>query len=158
MDMQLDYNIELFPLKAGQSFTMALASSLQRGGPTAGEDGEKDKDIWRPDGKGRGGLEEDYDYVMYGRVRLINIPLPTYPPCSSPWYAELTEHNIRCINLMEETRTLCMLRSSTTISLQLSRHSTVYASFGGLLMAMTGSYRHMSSIVLGESIYILLRK
>jgi DNA-directed RNA polymerase I, II, and III subunit RPABC3 len=37
-------------------------------------------------------------------------------------------------------------------------HSTVYASFGGLLMAMTGSYRHMSGIVLGEPVYILLRK
>ena len=28
----------------------------------------KDKDMWQPDGKGRHGLEEDYEYVMYGKV------------------------------------------------------------------------------------------
>lgn len=74
MDLTLDYNIELFPLVNGDSFAMALASSLSRdgGAPTAdGEGGEdKDRDVWRPDGKGRRGLEEDYDYVMYGKVRL----------------------------------------------------------------------------------------
>jgi DNA-directed RNA polymerase I, II, and III subunit RPABC3 len=69
MDMTLDYNIELFPLRANQSFAMALASSLARGpGQTADGEDEKDKDVWRPDGKGRRGLEEDYDYVMYGKV------------------------------------------------------------------------------------------
>lgn len=73
MDITLDYNIELFPLKADQSFALALASSLARGPPNtnaAGEDEEKDTDAWRPDGKGRRGLEEDYDYVMYGKVRV----------------------------------------------------------------------------------------
>lgn len=72
MQLTLDYNIELFPLKADQSFALALASSLARGPPTTnavGEEEEKDSDVWRPDGKGRRGLEEDYDYVMYGKVR-----------------------------------------------------------------------------------------
>jgi hypothetical protein len=68
MEMQLDYNIELFPLKADQSFAMALATSLARGAPAAGDEDDKDKDVWRPDGKGTRGLEEDYDYVMYGKV------------------------------------------------------------------------------------------
>ena len=73
MDMTLDYNNELFPLKSGQSFALALASSLQRGGASksdgAGDDGEeKEQDVWRPDGKGRRGLEDDYHYVMYGKV------------------------------------------------------------------------------------------
>jgi hypothetical protein len=27
--------------------------------------------VWRPDGKGRHGLEEDYEYVMYGKVSLF---------------------------------------------------------------------------------------
>ena len=46
----------------------------------------------------------------------------------------------------------------------LARHSlifalrTAYASFGGLLMALTGSYRHMQGIVLGENIYLLIRR
>ena len=35
---------------------------------------------------------------------------------------------------------------------------TAYASFGGLLMSLTGSFRHMTNIVLGDPVYILLRK
>lgn len=78
MDLTLDYNIELFPLQKDQIFALALASSLARGGPSAGsggadgvgDDAGDDKgDVWRPDGKGRRGLEDDYDYVMYGKVR-----------------------------------------------------------------------------------------
>jgi DNA-directed RNA polymerase I, II, and III subunit RPABC3 len=77
MDLTLDYNIELFPLQQDQSFALALASSLARGGGQAGASGadgtaeetdDKDRDVWRPDGKGRRGLEEDYEYVMYGKV------------------------------------------------------------------------------------------
>lgn len=75
MDLTLDYNTELYPLKSNESFSLVLASSLVRGvegGATNGTDGadeEADTHIWRPDGKGRRGLEEDYEYVMYGRVR-----------------------------------------------------------------------------------------
>jgi hypothetical protein len=35
---------------------------------------------------------------------------------------------------------------------------TAYASFGGLLMSLTGSFRHMTNVVLGESVYVLLRR
>ena len=52
-----------------------LASLLACSGPLAaaavmgGADKDnKDKDMWQPDGKGRRGLEEDYEYVMYGKV------------------------------------------------------------------------------------------
>lgn len=73
MDLTLDYNTELFPLQVDQSFALALASSLARGGSGGADGGEdaddKDRDVWRPDGKGRRGLEEDYDYVMYGKVK-----------------------------------------------------------------------------------------
>lgn len=72
MDLTLDYNIELFPLENNESFALALASSLARGPqPVAGEgddEADKDRHIWRPDGKGRHGLEDDYEYVMYGKV------------------------------------------------------------------------------------------
>ena len=37
-------------------------------------------------------------------------------------------------------------------------YSTAYASFGGLLMSLTGSFRHMTNVVLGESVYVLLRR
>jgi len=115
MDLTLDYNIELFPLKAGQSFALSLATSLARGGGPKGDslEEEKDQHIWRPDGKGQKGIEEDYDYVMYGKV-----------------YKFDTGKEI----------------------------STAYASFGGLLMSLTGSFRHMTNIVLGDPVYILLRK
>jgi hypothetical protein len=87
MDMQLDYNVELFPLRAGQEVAMALATSLARGPVVAGEEDDKDKDVWRPDGKGRRGLEEDYDYVMYGKVRcplpVIRYTLHFPPPLTS---------------------------------------------------------------------------
>jgi len=112
MDLSLDFNTELYPLAHGQSFSLALATSLVRG-EHAAED-EKERDVWRPDGKGREGLEEDYEYVMFGQIYKFD-----------GGTAEIV---------------------------------TAYASFGGLLMALTGSYRHMSGIVLGEPIYLLLRK
>ncbi|TFY72892.1 hypothetical protein EVG20_g119 [Dentipellis fragilis] len=123
MDLTLDYNIELFPLEKDQNVALALASSLARGGQAqatqngtdgAAEEEDKDRDVWRPDGKGRRGLEEDYDYVMYGKVYRFD-----------PGTAEIV---------------------------------TAYASFGGLLMSLTGSFRHMTGIVLGDPVYILLRK
>ncbi|KAI6132696.1 RNA polymerase [Pisolithus croceorrhizus] len=118
MDMTLDYNTELFPVSMGQTITMALASSLSRDSGQTGSGAEgvdvEDKDVWRPDGKGRKGLEEDYEYVMYGKVYKFDGG------------------------------------NAETV--------TVYASFGGLLLSLTGFFRHMAGIVLGDPIFILLRK
>ena len=36
--------------------------------------------------------------------------------------------------------------------------TTAYFSYGGLLMALRGSYRHLSKLVVGENIYLLIRK
>lgn len=78
MDLTLDYNIELFPLEKDQNFALALASSLSRGGPsvntTEGGDEDNERDVWRPDGKGSRGLEDEYDYVMYGKVCSLLCP------------------------------------------------------------------------------------
>ena len=85
MDLTLDYNIELFPLQDGQSFALALASSLSRipqGVAGAADDEEKDRDVWRPDAKGRRGLDDDYEYVMYGKVSTFRCA-PTPPSRSS---------------------------------------------------------------------------
>ncbi|RDX57502.1 RNA polymerase [Polyporus arcularius HHB13444] len=117
MELTLDYNVELFPLQAGQSFALALASSLSRipqGVAGAADDEEKDRDVWRPDAKGRRGLDDDYEYVMYGKVYRFD-----------GGSAEVV---------------------------------TAYASFGGLLMSLTGSHRHMTNIVLGDPVFILLRR
>jgi len=117
MDLTLDYNVELFPLQKEQNFALALASSLARGGPSGGNpDGsvEDERDVWRPDGKGSRGLEDDYDYVMYGKIYKFDGGV-----------GEIV---------------------------------TAYISFGGLLMSLTGSFRHMTSIVLGDPVYLLMRK
>ncbi|KJA26186.1 hypothetical protein HYPSUDRAFT_84971 [Hypholoma sublateritium FD-334 SS-4] len=118
MDLTLDYNIELFPLDKDQNFALALASSLSRGGPSVntadGGDDDNERDVWRPDGKGSRGLEDEYDYVMYGKIYKFD-------------------------------------GGSGEIV-------TAYISFGGLLMSLTGSFRHMTSIVLGDPIYLLTRK
>ena len=67
MHLALDYNIELYPLRKGETFTLALASSLSR--DVVGADDENTTgDVWRPDRKGKVGIEEDYEYVMYGKV------------------------------------------------------------------------------------------
>lgn len=82
MDLTLDYNIELFPLRSGESFALALSSSLQSGGASKTDDEEeKEQDVWRPDGKGRRGLEDDYDYVMYGKVRIPALLAHSKGPC-----------------------------------------------------------------------------
>ncbi|KLO14481.1 RNA polymerase I [Schizopora paradoxa] len=123
MQLTLDYNIELYPLKVDEDFSLVLASSLARGGTEAtangtaegGDEEKKDTHQWRPDGKGRRGIEEDYEYVMFGKVYR---------------FAD------------EKTKEVV----------------TAYISFGGLLMSLTGSYRHMTNIVLGEQVYLLLRR
>ena len=153
MDLTLDYNTELYPLKMNESFSLVLASSLARGNEAAttnGVDGaeEKESNVWRPDGKGRRGLEEDYEYVMYGRVR---------------WnYTMLMKSRLnecRCINSMVQPRILCMRPVALRVSVTLiAFFRTAYISFGGLLMSLTGSYRHMTGIVLNEPVYLLLRR
>jgi hypothetical protein len=110
MDLTLDYNVELFPLKPDQSFALALASSLARGGATTTgtvdpdamveDTDDKDRDVWRPDGKGRRGLEEDYDYVMYGKASM------------NRWLSGRRLQNsdvliVRCTNLIRALRRLC---------------------------------------------------
>lgn len=69
MHLSLDFNIELYPLRKGDVFTLALASSLSRQVVEV-EDGDDVRDVWRPDDKGRIGIETDYQYVMYGKVSL----------------------------------------------------------------------------------------
>jgi hypothetical protein len=51
--------------------------------------------VWRPDGKGRHGLEEDYEYVMYGKVSLfIRLARQSPIPC-------------RCINSTKGRTKMC---------------------------------------------------
>lgn len=57
------------------------------------------------------------------------------------------------------------LTHPTPFSLQIYKYDegaasdtvTVYGSFGGLLMALTGNYRHLSNVTIGNNVYLLLR-
>jgi len=136
MELTLDYNTELFPLQAGQNVVLALASSLSRdpvGSQDATGEEDRDRDVWRPDGKGRRGFEDEYDYVMYGRVYRFD-----------PGTGEVV-----CVALA------CVCYDLLTCS---APFRTAYASFGGLLMSLTGSFRHMTNIVLGDPVFLLMRK
>ena len=66
MDLSLDFHHEIYPLKPADNITVVLASSLSLAA-TTGED--RERETWRPDGRNDRGLDADYEYVMYGKVR-----------------------------------------------------------------------------------------
>lgn len=147
MHLALDYNNELYPLTVGSRFTFALASSLSR---SVDPDESDVRNVWRPDNKGRVGIEKDYDYVMYGKVR-NNQPLPK----SSRFRFDALGIQIRRRGRRKRVRRRMFWISVSPTDY---RYSTAYASFGGLLMALTGSFRHLQGITLGENVYLLMRQ
>jgi DNA-directed RNA polymerase I, II, and III subunit RPABC3 len=58
MHLLLDVNIELFPLKSGQKFTLVLTKTIAL-------DGVGTESTWRSE---VATLADKYEYVMYGRV------------------------------------------------------------------------------------------
>ncbi|KAI5476347.1 hypothetical protein MNV49_007860 [Pseudohyphozyma bogoriensis] len=60
MDLTLDINSDLLPISPSTTFSFALASSLNPEGGKEGEGG------WREGIEG--GLADDWEYVMYGKV------------------------------------------------------------------------------------------
>lgn len=61
MDLVLDVNVEIFPLKQGDRLNIALAKTLNLDGTPS------DEGSYRPDATGPS-LSDKYDYVMYGRL------------------------------------------------------------------------------------------
>jgi hypothetical protein len=70
MDLSLDFNHELYPLRPSDTITLVLASTLQLGAASRTGDGEDkaDRETWRPNVGPSKGLDADYDYVMYGKI------------------------------------------------------------------------------------------
>ncbi|BGP12893.1 hypothetical protein JCM10213_005154 [Rhodosporidiobolus nylandii] len=107
MRLTLDINTDLIELPTDSTFALALASTLNpEGSKDSGANG------WRADIEG--GLADDWEYVMYGKVYKFD---------------DGTGEEV-----------------------------TAYISFGGLLMALTGNYRHMQQVTVGEHIYLLVRR
>lgn len=80
MSLTLDIANELYPLEPSETFTLTLARSLvpselealDNADGDEGEDGNEvrrvKRELWRSSEQG---LAEDYDYVMYGKVRFV---------------------------------------------------------------------------------------
>jgi DNA-directed RNA polymerase I, II, and III subunit RPABC3 len=138
MNISLDVAVDIYPISVAQNLTLQLASSLGRN-TGEGEGGDNDRDAWRLEGGG--GLADEFDYVMYGKVSLLKV-----------------DYNILMMELLAHQFT------SLIHEIQIYKYDdspsetvTVYASFGGLLMALTGSYRHLSSLTVGSNVFLLIR-
>jgi DNA-directed RNA polymerases I, II, and III subunit RPABC3 len=71
MDLSLDFNHEIYPLRAADTITLVLASSLQLSAAATKPDEEGanvSRDTWRPSVGPSKGLDADYGYVMYGKI------------------------------------------------------------------------------------------
>ncbi|KAI8886562.1 RNA polymerase [Backusella circina FSU 941] len=66
MDLTLDFNSEIYPLKLGEKFSLVLASSLSLDGVGAG--GVEKRESWRERAPGERDLSDEYEYVMFGKV------------------------------------------------------------------------------------------
>ncbi|KAJ1984419.1 DNA-directed RNA polymerases I, II, and III subunit RPABC3 [Dimargaris verticillata] len=67
MGLLLDYNVELYPMKIGDKFSLVLASTLSLSGQDAARSQTGKQDTWRPNVTEKT-LADDYDYVMYGKI------------------------------------------------------------------------------------------
>ncbi|EST09415.1 RNA polymerase, Rpb8 [Kalmanozyma brasiliensis GHG001] len=125
MTLSIDIATDVWPVSEGQQLTFQLASTLKKETAASkladGADGETqdaasqaaERDAWRLDQPGNGGIADDFDYVMFGKIYR---------------YDEKVADEV-----------------------------TVYGSFGGLMMALTGNFRHMSNITIGSNVYLLMR-
>lgn len=67
MDLTLDFNSEIYPLKIGEKFSLVLASSLSLEA-NANAGGVEKKESWRERAPGERDLSDEYEYVMFGKV------------------------------------------------------------------------------------------
>ncbi|KAI9337163.1 RNA polymerase [Zopfochytrium polystomum] len=108
MEIILDINSEIYPMRVQDKFTLTLALSLSLDG--GANDSSVKRESWREVAAKRS-LADDYEYVMFGKVYKYD----------------------------ERERS----------------KATVYASFGGLLLCMSGDPVQVN---IGQEVYLLLRK
>ncbi|KAI8848490.1 RNA polymerase [Chytridium lagenaria] len=110
MNLILDINSEIYPLRVADKFTLLLATSLMPDGSGMDEGREP----WRDFGSKKT-LADEYDYVMFGKVFKFD----------------------------ENTG---------------KDEAAFYASFGGLLLCMSGDPSQIQKVQLGQELYLLMRK
>ncbi len=155
--MTLDIANELIQFKPKDTFSLALARSLRAaadddaaqtsGGPTQ-------REMWRG---GEQGLAEDYDYVMHGKVRHVSRARarPGQLMCRR-CHCRSTSLTIRRGAPIKREQPGCANVSGRISDRMFD--STAYISFGGLLLALRSNYRHLQHIVIGENVFLLIRK
>lgn len=67
MDLTMDFNSEIYPLKIAEKFSFVLASSLSNEA-SSNTGGVEKRESWRERQPGERDLSDEYEYVMYGKV------------------------------------------------------------------------------------------
>ncbi|OCF38209.1 DNA-directed RNA polymerase I, II, and III subunit RPABC3 [Kwoniella heveanensis CBS 569] len=131
MSLTLDIANELYPLSTGDVFTLALARSLVPEELEALTNGNGDVDGGSENGDGLEGSKR----IKKELWRSDNQGLAE--DYEYVMYGKIYKFDD---------------------SAQGDNQTTAYFSFGGLLMALRGSYRHLAGVVVGENVYLLMRK
>ena len=85
MNLSIDIATDIWPVAQGQQLTFQLASTLKKDAAATKADeldpsaAAAERDAWRLDQPGNGGIADDFDYVMYGKVCHPR-PQPACPP------------------------------------------------------------------------------
>ncbi|KAG7529025.1 hypothetical protein FFLO_05818 [Filobasidium floriforme] len=127
LSLTLDYANEFIQFKPQEYFTMTLATSLH-------EDGD-DEEVAGGSSGAAGGPDEASKKVTKREMWRGG----------DEGLAEQYEYVMHGkIYKFDETRSG-------------ENSTTAYLSFGGLLMALRGSYRHLQELVIGENVYLLIK-
>ncbi|KAK0546103.1 DNA-directed RNA polymerases I, II, and III subunit RPABC3 [Tilletia horrida] len=130
MNLSLDVATDIYPISVNQTLSFQLAASLQRTATAAGRTtgGTVDADA-EMEGAGAGASVQERE----------------------PWRMDAGNAGIA------DDFDYVMYGKVYKYDEGHSEIVTVYASFGGLLMALTGHYRHLSNVSIGANVYLLLR-
>jgi DNA-directed RNA polymerase I, II, and III subunit RPABC3 len=153
MLLDIDVNSDLLALDINDRFTFALARTLSLDTSRA--------DSGTFDQTGAPSLLDQYDYVMYGKVRVCR----RTPQRSQPHRARILRAFRPCAYVLSDVCPRLALPRVLALRAQLYKWKQdnpkapvdLYVSFGGLLMRLKGDADRLSKLQLDSRIYLLLR-
>ncbi|KAJ1994487.1 DNA-directed RNA polymerases I, II, and III subunit RPABC3 [Dimargaris cristalligena] len=134
MELILDYNIELYPLEIGTKFSLVLASSLSLDGAADAATASSASAAGNGGGGPNGGS---------GRGPSVK---------QDTWRPNQTERTLA------DDYEYVMYGKVYRYDDASGTKVAVFVSFGGLLMKLEGEFRHLQNIIVGEHVYLLMRK
>ncbi|CAN0360968.1 unnamed protein product, partial [Ectocarpus sp. 13 AM-2016] len=174
-----DTNCDIYPVKEGERLTFVIASTLDLSG-------KPDDGTYKPLGD-EVSLADKYEYVMHGRVYRFDQQKDTKVQVRKSPNVDM-ERSYGMTILYSDIRGLsmygnreCVVISSTCLFRSPvppvtgrrrnlfvphlfvvfgwpGRVGKVFASFGGLLMRLTGDQRHVANIEVDSRVFCLLRR